>query len=128
MKKLTGVLLDVENEVVQAIEIEDSSDEFYRILSCETIDIVRRRIGRKQFNIICDDEGLLMDSPKISAIGNLGNPMLVGNLLIVSGQVDEDGNLTSLTKGEIKYVTDRIMTIYTNNFPEGYPMLTQCEY
>ena len=85
-KLLRGVLVDVEKETAGVVEIPDELDEFYRILNCSCIDITVRRIGcnfhnRIRVNIICDDEGLCKSDPKISAIDNLGNVQLVGNLL-----------------------------------------------
>ena len=127
MKKLVGLLVDVENEEAKVIEIDDDLDEFYRVLNCDTIDIVRRKIGRKAFNIICDDNGMFKDKPKISAIDNWGDVMLVGNLFIVSGE-DNEGDLVSLTQAEIRYILLRTETLSTRNFPNGYPMITQCEY
>ena len=128
MNKIKGILIDVENEKAECIEVESTLGEYYRILNCETIDIVRRKIGRKELNIICDDEGLLKDEPKISAIDNLGGVMLVGNLFIVSGIVDDNCDLVSLTNEETEYIMQRVQKMYTRNFPNGYPMLTQCEY
>ena len=128
MKKLLGVLVDVENEEAKVVELGGTLDEYYRVLNCNTIDIVRRRIGTYRFHIICDDEGLFTDHPKISAIDNLGDIMLVGNLFIVSGIVDDEGDLQSLTHEESDYIMKRVQKMYTTNFPDGYPMLTQCEY
>ena len=131
-KLLRGVLVDVEKETASVVEIPDELDEFYRILNCTCIDIPMRRIGsnsrnRIQVNIVCDDEGLCKASPKISAIDNLGNVQLVGNLFIVGGEV-ENGNLTSLTESEAVTILGKIKRIGTTKFPAGYPMLTQCEY
>lgn len=128
IRNLLGVLVDVENEEAKVIEIGGTLDEFYRALNCDTIDIVKRSIGRKHFNIICDDNGLFVDKPKISAIGDMGDIMLVGNLFIVSGQVDDEGNLVSLTNEETEYIMQRVQKMYTVNFPYGYPMLTQCDF
>ena len=125
-KILRGVLVDVENEKVSVVEIPDELDEFYKILNCSCIDIVRRKIGRKHFEIICDDEGLFRDTPKISAIDNLGNVQLVGNILIVGSEVI-DGNLTGLEPSDAAYVLSRVQKMGTNKYPAGYPMLTQCE-
>lgn len=130
MKKLLrGVLVDVEKETAGIVEIPDELDEFYRILNCDCIDIPMRRIGyRKQkFNIICDDEGLFKNPQKISAIDNLGQPQLVGNLFIVGG-TDLEGNLTSLSADDAAYVLAKVQKMGTRKFPAGYPMLTQCEY
>lgn len=112
----------------EVLEIKDDLQEFYKLIDCRTVDIVNRKIGHKRFDIICDDEGLFTDSPKISAIDNFGEPMLVGNLIIVGTANDEDGNLAGLTDNEAKYVTERIQKMFTHKYPEGYYMLTQCEY
>lgn len=124
---LRGVLVDVEQETVSVVEIADELDEFYRILNCDCIDIVVRRIGSKLFNIVCDDEALLKETQKISAIDNLGQPMLCGSLFIVGGETI-GGDLTGLELSEALYVTGKIQHMGTRKFPAGYPMLTQCEY
>lgn len=128
-RELRGVLVDVEEETVSVVEIPDELDEFYQILNCDCIDIVARRIGyRKQkFNIVCDDEGLFKNPQKISAIDNLGNAQLVGNLFIV-GDTDSEGNLTSLSEDDAAYILARVQKMGTQKFPAGYPMLMQCEY
>lgn len=129
-KKLLGVLVDVYNEKAQAMEIDDALDSFYKILDCSCIDIVRRRIGgrfKKAFEIVCDDEGLFREPQKISAIDNLGQAQLVGNIFI-TGTADEDGNLTSLTEYDVSYILSKVQKMSTRKFINGYPMLTQCEY
>ena len=129
-KLLRGVLVDVENETASVVEIPDELEEFYKILNCDCIDIVVRSIGgrfRKKFNIVCDDEGLFKNPQKISAIDNLGQPQLVGNLFITGG-TDPDGNLMSLTDHDAAYVLAKVQKMSTRKFPAGYPMLTQCEY
>jgi len=126
MKKLKTILLDVYNESVSIIEIEPTLEEYYKHLNCDCIDIVTRKIGRKHFNIMGDDESLFHDPQKISAIDNLGNPMLFGNLMFFHS--DEDGNLVSLSNSDIEYIKKRIVKMYTRQYPDGYDMLTQCEY
>lgn len=123
---MKGLLLDIKNNKTQVVEAE-GLEQYYELLSCQIVDIVNRRIGRKRFEIICDDEGIFKEDCKISAINNLGQPMLVGSLLIC-GKADMEGELTSLTDKEIAYIQERIQTMYTRKYPEGYLMLTQCEY
>lgn len=126
-KKLFGVLLDVQNSKVEKIEIEDTLDELYRVVNCTYVEMPVRKIGKKYFTCICDEEGLFSDDPKISAIDNLGNVQLVGNLFIVSAE-NSDGELKSLTDDEANYIMKRIQKLSTMKHPEGYPILTQCEY
>lgn len=121
------VYLNVEKgQTPEVLDIKDDLQEFYKLIACHCIDITNRKIGRKRFDIICDDEGLLKDSPKISAINNLGQPMLCGNMIIVNS--DEDGNLVGLTDKDAEYVLCRIQKMYTHKYPKGYYVLTQCEY
>ncbi len=129
--KIKGVLLDIENDEAKVVEFEPTLGNYYKMLHCDLIDIVSRTIGynrsRKVFDIVCDDEGTFKDDAKISAIDNLGNPQLVGSLLIV-GLADAEGHETSLTKKECDFVMERMCKMNTINHPEGYTMLTQCEY
>lgn len=95
-----------ETKVVKASELED----YYRLIGCDCIDIVARKIGDKYFEIICDDEGLLKENPRISAIDkNKMKPALVGNLLI-AGPTDEDGELTSLTDKDIELIKNNLLS------------------
>lgn len=129
-KKITGILIDVENEKFEVMEIDDELDTYYKILNCSCIDIVVRHIGarcKKAFDIVCDDEGLFKDVHKISAIDNLGNVQFIGNIFI-TGTADEEGNLTSLTEYDVAYIKSKIVNLSTRQFPKAYPMLTQCEF
>ena len=55
---LRMLLIDVWNSNAQFVEIKDDLDDFYRLLNCDTIDIVQRSIGGVVYEIICDDNGL----------------------------------------------------------------------
>ena len=121
--KIKGVLVDVKNEKVEVVEIEKTLEEYYRILNCDCIDIISRKIGEKWFDIVCDDEGLLKENPKISAIDNTNQPQLCGNLFIVKFDGVED--ITSISDEEAEYIMERIMLVSTNFYPKGYPILTQ---
>ena len=129
---ITGYLIDVANEQARPVTVEHSLESFYKLLDCDMIEIAPRRIGfphhnrtTKIYDIICDEEGLLKDSPKISAIDNIGSPMLVGNLLIVNmGEEDVE----SLTPDDIAYIEKYVELQATRKYPTPYPMLMQCEY
>ena len=127
--KIKAFYIDPETDTAEPRMIEDSLDTFYDLLRCRTIDIVTRKIGirGRAFDIICDDEGTFADDPKISAIDNLGRAMLVGALLIV-GPADDDGELTSLTSGDIRLIRRYVTHLSTRRHPEGWKMLTTCEY
>ena len=54
---MTGLLIDVEQSKVQIVTDASSLQDYYKLLNCDLIDIVRRRIGGRHYNIICDEEG-----------------------------------------------------------------------
>lgn len=123
--KIKAYLIDVEHETHKMVEIENRLEDYYRELQCSVIDIQERRLGGRTYDIICDDEGLFRDPAKISAIDNLGQPMFVGNLLVVRS---DNGETTTLTDDDVDFVSGLVETMYTKLFPKGYPMLTQVEY
>lgn len=55
---MLGLLIDVKNNNV-SVKMANSLKDYYRLIDCDVIDIVKRCIGGKYYNIICDDEGLL---------------------------------------------------------------------
>lgn len=117
-----------DNKAPEVLNIKDELQSYYNLIECNTIDIVRRKIGKRYFNIVCDNEGALVDRAKISAISNLREIRLVGNLVICSDLVSEEGELVGLTDDETKYIKKRIKFLFTRQHPEGYYILTQCEY
>ena len=121
------LLLDVKNRDVKMVEANDLED-YYRLIGCRTIDIVSRTIGDVKVKIILDDEGALVNNPKVSAIDIDGTPMLFGNILIASGRVTEDGELTELTKAEVDEIMDNIATITTSVYKEPYPVFVEMDY
>ena len=121
------LLLDVENREVKLVEA-NGLDDYYRLIGCRTIDIVSRTIGDVKVEIVCDDEGAIIDKQKVSAIDIDGTPMLFGNLLVASGRVTEDGELTELTKAEVDEVMDNIATITTSVYKEPYPVFVEMDY
>ena len=123
---MKSLLLDVYEDKVKELDIEPELSEYYKAIGCDLIDMVDRKIGRKRYTIICDDEGLFREDVRISAINNLGGVMLVGNLMFV--KTGEEGETLGLEKSDIEYISKRIQKMYTTKHPEGYKMLTCCEY
>lgn len=56
------------NKAPEKLNIKDELQSYYNLLECNTIDIIRRKIGKRYFHIICDDEGMLVEGAE-----NLGN-------------------------------------------------------
>lgn len=122
---MKALLLDTQEKQVKTVNPK-VLDDYYKLIGCRCIDIVTRKIGRKTYDIIVDDEGALIDDPLISAIDDLGRVMLVGNL-IICGLADDEGELTDLTANDIRYIKQRIHTLDTRRHSDLL-MLTSCHY
>ena len=123
------LMIDVENRKVKLVEANGLKD-YYKLIGCRTVDIVHRTIGDDiEVEIVIDDKGALVESPKVSAISPEGTLALYGNLLIASGRVTEDGELTELDQDEIEaLMTWYIATITTSVYKEPYPALVEVDY
>lgn len=123
---MKALLLDVMEGKVETVDA-DGVEEFYKLLHCTTIDIVQRIIGDRWYDIVCDDNGTLVEDPRISAVDSKGQIMLVGNLLIC-GLADADGVLTSLSEEDIEYIQESIQKVKTVMHPEGLLMICRMGY
>lgn len=123
---MKGLLVDVENENVRVVDIDGSLDAYYEVLGCDLIDVTERCIAGRWYDVVCDDEGLLKSNPKVSAVDNNNEPVLVGNLLLTHH--DDEGHLTSLTDEDIEYSAEFMRRVYTEKNPDGYMIVTQCEW
>ena len=121
------LMLDVVNKDVKMVEANDLAD-YYKLINCNYVDIIHRRIGDVEVEIVLDDEGLLVNAPKPSGISIDGTPMLFGNLLIASGRVTEDGELTELAEEEVDEIMDNVATITTSIYTEPYPVFVEMDY
>lgn len=121
------LLLDVVNKDVRMVEANGLGD-YYNLIGCDYVDIIHRRIGDVEVEIVLDDEGLLVENPKPSGISVDGTPMLFGNLLIASGRVTDDGELTELTEEEVDEIMDNVATITTSIYTEPYPAFVEVDY
>lgn len=111
-EKITVVYLDVKSRArAKALEIADDIEEYYRLIGCEYIDITRRSICKKTYCFIVDDLGLYDKNCIISAWDSTGAPVLVGNL-IIAGNVDKYGNLTSLTKKDVDLIMRHELLVF----------------
>ena len=122
---MKALLLDAMEKTTKVVNPK-SLEDYYKLIGCKWVEIVSRRIGKKYYEIICDEEGTFVEDPLISAIDDFGRVMFVGNL-IISGGVDEEGELTDLTDNDIRYIKKRIQTLDTRKH-EDLLMLTNCNY
>lgn len=117
----------MKTHVGQAFEVKTIKDEldiYYKELNCSTIDIVSRKIGKKRFDIVCDDEGLYNNQiPTIFTPD--GKVMIVGPVIICNHNTD--GELESLTSNDILHIifeSDAITGHILDGDPNGINYLT----
>lgn len=89
------------------MKIEDNLDAYYEALNCRCFDIVKRRIGGKYYNIMCDDEGWFVEDPIPTAINQNGHVEIVGNMMLFND--DGQGELISLTKEDIDNICQHMI-------------------
>lgn len=123
---ITGLFFKAGTGETKRVDL-NGLESYYKLIGCRVIDIVRRKIGNRYYEIICDDEGLLVDQPIISTVNRRGGVMTVGNI-IITGRADNEGNLTGLTENEIKFIQRQIMHLRTIRDPKGYKMIVGVEY
>ena len=121
------LLLDVKNREIKKVEA-NTLDDYYKLIGCRTIDIISRSIGDVRVEIVLDDEGAIIDKPKVSAIDIDGTPMLFGNLLVASGRVTDDGELTELTQYEIDAIKENVAEVTTGFYKEPFKIFVEMDY
>ena len=121
------LFLDVYNNTLETVEANGLKD-YYKLIGCRTIDITNRKIGDVDVKIVSDDEGALVNNAKPSAVDIVGNIALYGNLLIASGRVTEDGELTELTQDEIDAIKENVAEVTTGFYKEPFKIFVEMDY
>ena len=109
--------------IVETRQVEPSLDAYYKLLDCEYIDIVRRSIRGKYYDIICDDSALLKDFPRISMINMHHQPMLFGSLLVCLD--DGEGEMVGITDQDVKRIKSDIVILID---PDGTTPVLRGDY
>lgn len=100
------ILLDTEGNL-SVLDIESSLENYYSHLNCHTIDMVCRGILGREFTVVCDDMGLMVDNPIPTAIYTDGSIALCGNIMI-EGMPDDEGNSTGLSDEDVTWIKQNI--------------------
>ena len=86
--------------------IENSLENFYKIIGCDLIDIVQIEVAGKFYDVICDEEFLLKEKPVPTLFVN-SEQVLCGNLIFTT--CDENGKTQGLTDEDIQNLTTYII-------------------
>ena len=110
MKNVKGIFVDADTGKISVKSIKGTLDSYDRLLKCDTFDIVTRKFGPYALDVFCDDEALLKDDIRVTAIALDNQSMLFGNLFIAFH--DGEGSTISLEKEHIDYILKKcVVTI-----------------
>lgn len=116
-KPLIGFYIDPVTNTAEPREIVDNLDNFYELLACDTIDITTRCVQGVRFDVVCDDNGLLVEKPIPSALFPDGHVALVGRLFLCFDDTNEpnpEGELLSLSPPAIMLLRSRVVLYELN--------------
>lgn len=96
--------LDEEQMTIELRSIEDKLATYYEIINCTTIDIVQRQFSGVEFDVVCDDWGLIkaQENGELPTSIWAGKEHLYGVLVLTHH--DDQGNLTSATSEDVIHV------------------------
>ena len=107
-----AILLNVNKNTVSVIDLPKTLSGLYNALDIDMIENRHARINGEIYTIVCDEEGLLKDSCRVSVRDFMtGEPMIVGNILVcredgedLSGLRHEDINNVLRYIKQVQYV------------------------
>lgn len=120
---MIGFLIDVNGDNTGLVEIGDGNHlkQFYDLIGCRCIDITVRKVGGKPYNIVLDDEGLLVGEPTISAIDGEMHSMLAGNLILF-GMAD-DMDLASIEAADVPNIIGNMYEVFDFDTLKTHPIV-----
>lgn len=108
-KTLFGVKVDTKNGKMYQFACPNTLDGLRKVLGCEWIEAATRQIGDKPFCVICDEEGRFKANNAVSGViprGMTYQVEFVGDIFIVSADVEGDGDMVGLTSDDVAYVLE----------------------
>ena len=115
-KEQIGILIDVNECVAKRVEIPKELGNYYNMLNCSTVQIVRMKLGGVYFDVYCDEEARLKFGQLASAADKSGNVALVGNILFT--HTDSDGETIGLKEEEMVNILSHV-TRYSAEDDDG---------
>jgi len=120
---MKGYLIDVENDKAGTVEIkdEDHLGQFYKLIGCRCIDIAVRKVDGKLYNVVLDDEGLLVAHPVISAIDKTMHVMLAGNLILFG--LADDMDLAGIDAADVENIERNVHEVFDFDRMTTHPVI-----
>lgn len=98
-----------ENSRFEVKSLVDMPHVYAEEIGCEYINIVKRKIGGKLYNVIFDDIGLLEENLMVSLFDHHNPGKNIFGPIIIAGIEDECGELTSLNEEDVKTIAEKIV-------------------
>ena len=102
--------------------IRDELEFYYKLIDCDTIDIVERVINGHRYAFVIDDNYLLTHEtlePPVACFEGNGEEAIFGGL-VLTGPSDRNGNLTALSITQATNDLATAISLYRNRFePNG---------
>lgn len=113
MKIIEVLYLDVKgNKRPKIVKIDNNTNEdLYKLIGCDTIDIVERKFGGKSFLVVCDDEALLKEKPILSVYSQNAYEYVYGNIIIANRNGED---FDSITNVDYWRIVSRLATLRTD--------------
>lgn len=120
---MIGYIIDIDNDKAGLVEIgdDDHLGQFYKLIGCGCIDICTRKIGGKYYNIVIDDEGLLVADPVFAAIDTRMRGMLAGNIIIFG--IGDDQDLCSIEDTDPANIRDNMYEVFDFDTMKTHPVV-----
>lgn len=98
-----------ENSIFEVKSLVDMPHVYAEEIGCEYINIVKRKIGDKLYNVIFDDIGFFDDGLMVSLFHQHNPGKNIFGSVIITGPEDECGELTSLSEEDVKIIVEKIV-------------------
>jgi hypothetical protein len=108
MKTIKVFRIAEDKEFTGVIEIKKDLDSYYKAMDCELIDVVKVKLGSRQYDIIVDDEGLLKNDFVITAVDPSRERYLAGNILIA--KYTGKGEFGSISEDDVENIKNNLLT------------------
>lgn len=100
-KKLKVLGINVDNNSIYVKYILNTDKAIMKEIGCSEFHSESFTLNGKTYRIICDQEGLCRINPKPSVVSYNGEPMIVGNIIIVRDK-DDWSEFVSLDMSDIR--------------------------
>lgn len=112
------IVIDPARDAAEVVETPGGLDEWYRLIHCRIVQLCRRRIGGRYYDIVADEEALYNGPAYVTGIDEAGRPQLIGALAICRN-MDGEG----LAEEDIKEIMASVGRLQSKKDGTSWPAL-----